>query len=436
MTKPLPLGLRALSPLVVLCCAHPALAGAFLIQEQSAKETGRANSGAAVAADGPASIYLNPASMTELEGVQVEAASQFLFLTASQEDQGSTRGVPGLPLQVPTGGNNGGNPFPQPLVAPSGAISAQLSDNVWAGLAVNSPFGLIADYDDGFFGRYDTMRADVFTLNVQPSLAVKLGDRVSLGAGVDLQYIDVELTNAVPNLAPTAPDGLARVKGDDISVGWNAGVMVELDPVRIGAHYRSQVEHNLEGTFELSGLLGPLAGNNASVDATAPLTLPDIATVSVQFGTDTPWRVFGTWRYYDWSDFKEIAIYPEGGVPPQISEQNYKDSWSMSLGGEYDVSDKLTLRAGTAFDESPITDAFRSARVPDADRVWASTGVTYNMSKTFSANLGYTHVFVDDAPLDRTDTFFEGTPAQLSTTIRSNSSGNADILAFSVGARF
>ena len=137
MTKPLPLGLRALSPLVVLCCAHPALAGAFLIQEQSAKETGRANSGAAVAADGPASIYLNPASMTELEGVQVEAASQFLFLTASQEDQGSTRGVPGLPLQVPTGGNNGGNPFPQPLVAPSGAISAQLSDNVWAGLRLD-----------------------------------------------------------------------------------------------------------------------------------------------------------------------------------------------------------------------------------------------------------------------------------------------------------
>ena len=104
-------------------------------------------------------------------------------------------------------------------------------------------------------------------------LGLRFLDHVSLGAGVDLQYIDVELTNAVPNLAPTAPDGLARVKGDDISVGWNAGVMVELDPVRIGAHYRSQVEHDLEGTFELSGLLGPLAGNNASVDATAPLTL-------------------------------------------------------------------------------------------------------------------------------------------------------------------
>ncbi len=86
----------------------------------------------------------------------------------------------GLPVSVPTGGSNGGNPFPQPLLVPSGAISAQLSDNVWAGLAVNSPFGLIADYDDGFFGRYDTMRADVFTLNVQPSLAVKLGDRIAI----------------------------------------------------------------------------------------------------------------------------------------------------------------------------------------------------------------------------------------------------------------
>ena len=251
-----------------------------------------------------------------------------------------------------------------------------------------------------------------------------------------MQYINVELTNAVPNLSPTAPDGFARVKGDDISIGWNAGIMVDFAPVRIGAHYRSQVKQNLEGTFELSGLLGPLAGNNATVDATAPLTLPDIATLSIQLGTDTPWRVFGTWRYYDWSDFKEIAIYPEGGVPPQISEQNYEDSWSMSLGGEYDVSDKLTLRAGTAFDESPITDAYRSARVPDADRVWASVGLTYDMSDRFSANLGYSHVFVNDAPLDRTDAFFEGTPAEIATTIRSDSSGNADILAVSLGARF
>ena len=436
MTKPLTYGLRALPALAILCSANPAFAGAFLIQEQSAKETGRALSGAAVAADGPASIYFNPASMTKLDGVQVEAASQFLFLTGSQEDQGSTRGVPGLPVSVPTGGSNGGNPFPQPLLVPSGAISAQLSDNVWAGLAVNAPFGLIAEYDDDFFGRYDTLRADVFTLNVQPSLAVKIGDNVSVGAGIDVQYIDVELTNAVPNLSPTAPDGFARVKGDDISIGWNAGIMVDLAPVRIGAHYRSQVKQNLEGTFELSGLLGPLAGNNATVDATAPLTLPDIATLSIQLGTDTPWRVFGTWRYYDWSDFKEIAIYPEGGVPPQISEQNYKDSWSMSLGGEYDVSDKLTLRAGTAFDESPITDAYRSARVPDADRVWASVGLTYDMSDRFSANLGYSHVFVNDAPLDRTDAFFEGTPAEIATTIRSDSSGNADILAVSLGARF
>ncbi|GAB5349154.1 OmpP1/FadL family transporter [Alteriqipengyuania sp. 357] len=436
MTKPLAFALRALPALAVLSCAHPALAGAFLIQEQSAKETGRALSGAAVAADGPASIYFNPASMTELEGVQIEAASQFLFLTAAQEDQGSTRGVPGLPVSVPTGGSNGGNPFPQPLLVPSGAISAQLSDNVWAGIAVNAPFGLIADYDDDFFGRYDTLRADVFTLNVQPSLAVKIGDRVSVGAGLDVQYVDVELTNAVPNLAPTDADGLARVTGDDISIGWNAGVMVDLDPVRIGAHYRSQVKHNLEGTFELTGLTGPLAGNNATVDASAPLTLPDIATLSIQFGTDTPWRVFGTWRYYNWSDFEQIAIYPEGGVPPQVSEQNYRDSWSMSLGGEYDVSDKLTLRAGTTVDESPITDEFRSARVPDGDRVWAAAGLTYNMSERFSANLAYSHVFVKSAPIDRTDSFFEGTPAEVPTTIRSFSTGDADIVAVSLGARF
>ena len=418
-----------------LSLSAPAQAGGFYIQEQSTTEAGRAYSGNAVAADTPATIFFNPAGMTYLEGIQVEANAQALFVNARQSDTGTTRSVPGLPVTLPVTGSDGGNPFAQPLVVPSLYASAQVSDRLWLGLAVNSPFGVVVDYDEEFFGRYDSVTSDLFTLDVAPSIAFKLSDRVSVGGGIDIQYIDVELANAVPNLDPAAPDGALSITGDDISVGWNAGVMLDLSPVRIGAHYRSAIDHDLDGEFDLSGLTGPLAGNNVTTSARAPLSTPDIATVSVLFGTDTPWRVYGTWRWYNWSNFDEIRVEPDG-LPAQVSEQEYEDTYSVAIGGEYDVNERLTLRAGTMFDESPITDEFRSTRVPDGDRTWLSAGASYDLSDRFTASIAYAHVFVKSEPIDRTDTFFAGTPAAVDARIRSASSGDADVLALSIGARF
>lgn len=415
--------------------AAPAQAGGFYIQEQSTKEAGRAYSGNAVAADSPATIFFNPAGMTELEGIQLETNAQALFITARQSDTGTTRSVPGLPVTVPVTGSDGGNPFAQPLVVPSLYGSAQVTDRLWLGLAVNSPFGIVVKYDDDFFGRYDSRTSDLFTLNVQPSVAYKLSDNFSIGAGLDIQYIDVDLTNAVPNLDPADPDGALRISGDDISIGWNAGFIATFDPVRIGAHYRSSIKHDIEGEFELSGLVGSLAGANVTTDALAPVSTPDIATVSVLFGTDTRWRIYGTWRWYNWSNFDEIRVLPEG-LEPQVNEQHYRDTYSIALGAEYDVNDRLTLRAGTMFDASPITDEFRTSRVPDGDRTWLSVGATYDINDTFSASLAYAHVFVKSEPIDRTDTFFGGSPAAIDARIRSDSSGNAEVLAFSLGARF
>ncbi|MFK4005187.1 OmpP1/FadL family transporter [Qipengyuania sp. NPDC077563] len=420
---------------VGLALSAPASAGGFYIQEQSTKEAGRAYSGDAAAADSAATVFFNPAGMTELEGITVEANAQALFVDARQSNTGTTRTVPGVPVAIPVTGSDGGNPFAQPLVIPSFYATAQVTDRLWLGLGVNSPFGVVVDYDEDFFGRYDSLKSDVFTVNVQPSAAFKLSDNISIGAGVDVQYVDVELANAVPNLNPADADAALNIQGDDISVGWNAGITATFDPVRLGAHYRSSVDHTLEGEFDLSGLTGPLAGNNVLTDATAPLSTPDIATVSVMFGTDTPYRVYGTWRWYNWSNFDEIRVVPEG-APTQVSEQNYRDTYSMAIGAEYDFTERFTLRAGTMFDESPITDEFRTTRVPDGDRTWLSVGGTYDLNETISASLAYAHVFVKSEPLDRTDGFFQGTPAAVDATIRSDSRGNADVLAFSLAANF
>ena len=429
--------LRLAAPLAAFVAAgtSPAYAGGFYLQEQSPRELGRAFSGDAAAADNASTIFFNPAGMTELAGTQIELGAQLLFVKTAQRNQGTSRTVPGLPTSVPVTGSDGGNPFKQPVVVPNGYVSVQLTDSLWAGLGVGSPFGVSVEYDDDFFGRYDSIKSDVFTVNVQPSLAYKVNDWLSVGGGVDVQYIDVELVNAVPNVSPLLPDGRLRVTGDDVSVGWNAGALATFGKVRLGAHYRSKMAHNLNGRFDLSGLTGPLAAANVVTDATAPITLPDIATVSAMFGVGEPLRFYGTWRWYNWSRFKNIEINPEGGAQ-QISPQNYRDSWSMALGAEYDLNDRVTLRAGTMYDESPIQDAFRTTRVPDGDRTWLTGGIGYRLSDHFTANLSYAHVFVKTEDLNRTDSFFQGTPAQVDATIRSTNTGNVDILAFSVGATF
>lgn len=429
---------RSLFP-ICLCSAlatiaAPANAGGFYLQEQSGKETGRAYSGGAAAGDNASTVFFNPAAMTELEDINIDINGNVLFVNSRQSDNGSSRTVPGTPNSARTGGSDGGNPFDQPVAIPATFVTAQVDEKIWVGLGISSPFGIVVEYDDEFFGRYDSIRSDLFTINVQPSVAIKINENLSIGGGIDIQYVDVQLTSALPNLSPLQPDGFLEVTGDDWSVGWNVGVFGKLGPVQLGAHYRSGISHNVDGRYEITGLEGPLAGGNVDLPAQAPIDLPDIATFSMTFGADKPLRFHGTWRWYNWSKFDQIEINPEG-IDPLISEQQYRDTWSAAIGVAYDVNDRLTVRAGTMYDETPTVDAFRSTRVPDGDRTWATFGMTYDVSDNVSLSVSYAHIFVSTEEIDRTDGFFEGTPAEIDATIRSTNSGDADIIGLSASIR-
>ncbi|GAA4775220.1 outer membrane protein transport protein [Stakelama sediminis] len=422
----------ALAASTLAIAAVPAHASSFNLHDQSAKGEGRAFAGGAAAADDPSTVYFNPAGMTELGKAAISVNSQFIFVHSSQQNENTTLQYPGVPVAVPVQGDNGGQPFAQPVVVPTGFAVGRVGDSpVWLGLGITVPFGFKATYDSNFFGRYDSLNSDLKAIDVQPSIAVKLNDHFSIGGGIDIQQINVTLDSALPNLVPGAPDGLAHVKGNDLSVGWNLGATATFGAVRLGAHYRSGIKHHLGGAYDISGLLGPLAGANGSYYATAPLDLPGIATVSAMYGVGKPFRLMLTGKYYNWSTFKDIAINPIGAAPT-VSPQNYRDTFSVAAGAEYDLSNKLTLRTGTMYDETPTVDAYRTTRVPDGNRIWASAGMTYNLSKKFSFNLSYAHIFVGKEPLDRTDVLYQGTPAQTISTVRSTNTGNADIIATSL----
>lgn len=428
--------LRAPTAVLLAVSAVPVLASGFALREGSPGSVGRAFAGEGAIADSPATIWYNPAGMTLLEGTTVTAGAHLLFINSRQFERGSTRTVPGQPAPIPTGGADGGNPFNPIVLIPTLYGAMQLTDRLTVGIGVNAPFGLRVDYDDGWFGRYDSLRSELSTYNVQPSLAWKLSDNLSIGGGISIQYIHAELTNALPNLSPAVADGLARVDGDDISLGWNIGVLVGSGPARVGVHYRSRVKHELKGVFETSGLVGPLAGGNRSVDARAPITLPDSLSFSAMVTPAPGVRLLGTAEWTNWSLFDAIRIQDSGGGAISTSEQDYKDSWSLHFGGEYDVTNRWTLRAGVATDSTPTVDSLRSSRVPDGDRTWLSAGASMRLNDSMELRLSYAHVWVTPEELDRTDGFYEGTPAAVETVIRSRNRGNVDMLGADVTIRF
>ena len=325
------------------------------------------------------------------------------------------------------------NGLPPSLPVTGTDTGAQVSDRLWLGLGVNAPFGLKLDYDESYFGRYDSLHTDLKTYNIQPSAAYKLSDNLSIGGGVDVQYVKVKLTNALPQLSPLLADGHASVEGDDLSVGWNAGLFYTTGDTNFGVHYRSRMTHNLKGDQTISGLVGPLAAANGTFDANAPLELPDIVTVSMMHRLTPKLRAMLTARWYNWSVFRAITINTATGA--SVKEMHYHDSYSVSAGGEYDVSDRLTLRAGTMFDRTPTNPQFLTTRVPDGDRVWLSGGATWNMSSAMALNLSYAHTFVEKANIIRPDHYYPA-PATVTTTTLSSASGNADQLAASLTVRF
>jgi len=416
--------------------AQPALAGGYLLQEQSPKEIGRAFSGAAASADGPSTIFYNPAGMTELEGLRVSMGGTLLFVDSKQQNTGTTRSGPGATPTQAMGGGNGGNPFAPVIPVPTSYASWQAGDSgLWLGLGISSPFGLKLRYDEGYFGRYESLYSNLLTVNVQPSAAYKVSDALSIGGGIDIQYADVTLTNAAPPLDPAGTDGLAHLSGDDVAVGWNAGLLVKLDGgTRLGLHYRSRVKHKLKGSYDISGLTGALAAANGSFAIESPLTLPDIATASISVPVDDKTRLMLTGRYYNWSLFRNITLRFANGATGQ-KDYHYKDSWSLSAGIERKMTDRLTLRMGTMFDKTPTNEAFLSTRVPDGNRTWASAGLGYALSSHLTLDASYAHVFVNGQSMSRTETFYSGAAATTVTTVSRNS-GNVDMIATSVTARF
>lgn len=438
--------LRVLGMAGLLIAAAQANASGLQITEQSVTGLGRAFAGGSLANDDASAPHYNPADMMLSSGMQAQAGITFIGISMEAQNAGSTTRLPAnlgdvltkpgtLPVFVTIPSSGGSDDGGTDNFVPNGYYIMDINDRTRFGLAVVAPFAVSSSYSNNWVGRYHALDSEVTVIDVNPSIAYRVNDNLSLGFGVSAQYADAKLTQALFNpFTPFTKDGYAEVKGNDWSFGFNLGATYEFDPdTRVGLSYRSQVKHTLEGDRSISNYI---PGRNGTVSAEVDWTAPDWAALAAYKRLNPQWAVMASVRWTNWSTFQNLDLkYADGSST--LIEENWEDSWSFNIGVSYDYTSDWTFRAGYVYDQTPISSAeFTTPRIPDANRNAFGLGFSYHPDKQLSVDFGYMYIDFEDASSDNTINLIPSPAGLITDTLRVDYSGSGNLVGLQASYRF
>ena len=353
----------AAAAVMAVCAASAAHAAGFMLTEQSAGALGRAYAGVGVDGTDISGVYYNPATMTLHPGTAIQA------------------GFVAVGLDLAFEGNDGvttENGQYNTQAIPHGYISHQLTDSVWLGLAMTVPFGMGTEYKDDWAWGSRGISAEVLTFDFNPNVAWKISDKLSLGAGMSIQYAkaDLKLAQAQAGMVTS------EVDADSTAWGFNVGLMWSpLENLRFGLSYRSRINHNADGDLEIRQ-----GGNSLPLmDATATISTPAWAMATAAWDVNDLLSLYATFRWTDWSSFKELTIE---SVRSNTIHNEWQDTYLVSVGADLRFTNWWTFRAGIGYETSVVDDPkYRTAIIPDADRLWLALGSSFKATENMQIDV-------------------------------------------------
>ena len=376
--------IAAAAMMVAGAFATQTYAAGFQLSEQSAIQMGRAMAGAGIVGDDLSAVHYNPAGMTLLSGTRMQATGTWVAVNLDYESRDGS---------VTENGRLKGQTIP------AGFITHQINDSLWAGLGLTVPYGMGTEFDENWDGKDRGTESMILTFDINPNLAWKVNDKLSVGGGISLQYAKAELGFGVP-LGPTAAH--ANVKGDSWAWGWNVGMMFQpVETVRVGLAYRSHIAHNADGHTTLSNVPNAFPKHDAidvsnlRSDMKVRIKTPDTITFSATWEATDALRLSGTARWSKWSNFCSLDVRNldlAGDFGTTVVENNWDDTWFFSVGADYKLNGQWTVRGGVAYDQGPVENQYRMAVIPDTDRVWFSGGASYKYTDNLTFDFGATYI--------------------------------------------
>lgn len=377
----------AAAAVMAVCAASAAHAAGFMLTEQSAGALGRAYAGVGVDGTDLSGVYYNPATMTLHPGTQIQAGFVAVGLDLAFEGEKNGQAV-----------TENGQYNTQAI--PHGYISHQLNDSMWVGLAMTVPFGMGTEYDDNWAYANRGISAEVLTFDFNPNVAWKVSDKLSLGAGMSIQYAAADL-KMKENLQgqigmPVTVDG--EIDADSWAWGFNVGLMWSpLENLRFGLSYRSKVNHHADGDFTLNNPrlqdqpFGGIDQMMGTFDGKASLSAPAWAMATAAWDVNELLSLYATFRWTDWSSFDTLRIKSSGLAllgGAKTVENHWQDTYLVSVGADLRFTNWWTFRAGIGYETSAVDDPkYRTAIIPDADRLWLALGSSFKATENMQIDV-------------------------------------------------
>ncbi|HUO99405.1 MAG TPA: outer membrane protein transport protein, partial [Rhizomicrobium sp.] len=395
-----------------LLLSTSALASGFGLRESSASSLGLSYAGVAANGSHASTLTFNPGLLGDVNEFDVSSSAIGLLPETDGTFAATTTQL--SPLVPPT--VLGGTMHPKDIVntalIPALGVRYRLTDQFIVGLTLSSPWGLTTDYGPDSVTRYYNIKSDVKTVNITPMIGWQPVPEFTLGVGFQLQYIKGNLTkaidfgtigaaNGIPFAVPGAMDGNVALKAQDWGEGFVIGA--EWKPcadLSFGLSYRSAIDNTLKGKelFTLDpahapypsvgATLAAVTGMFADGPATAKFTTPYVITFGAKWKATDQLTVLVGGDYTGWNSFKDLIAHSANPVQPDdVTVFDFKNSWYGSVGVEYKPNQDWTLRLGTAYDQTPTTDEFRTPGIPDGSRYWISAGVGYRLTDNMDVDV-------------------------------------------------
>jgi long-chain fatty acid transport protein len=392
-----------------------AFSAGFALREHSADAMGSAYAGASATATDSSYLAYNPAAAGFVDQGDFTVSLAGIFPNSSADYTATTSAL------TPVSGEASPNDFISDAAVPALTARWRLADRWAFGLSVTAPWGLSTQYPNDWVGRYYGLQTKLLTVNIAPVLAFNVTPHVVIAGGVQAQYAHGQFSNAIDvgTIAagppffgtPGAQDIRAKFDADGWGWGYTLGAIAQVsDALTLGVSYRSSVDTGADGTlkFNLAGnalaqTINGLTGLFSNSAASTSLTTPAVLNFGARWRLGERWTLLGEANWTDWTSFKELRIKSKNPAnPDDVTLANWDSAWFYALGVEYQADDHWTLRAGTAFDGTPVPDATRGPRIPDNDRTWIAAGARYHASDCVDVSFSTSHLFLPSSDVHLT----------------------------------
>lgn len=404
---------QSLLATAMLLAAGGANAAAFQLAEVSTSGLGRAYAGEAAIADNASVVATNPALMSLFKTAQFSTGGVYVDSRINMNGDVDAA-IKNLDMKFTKYGSASQRNVVPGAFVPNLYFVAPVNDKFALGAGMNVNFGLKSEYDDSYDAGIFGGKTDLTAINLNLSGAYRVTEGLSLGLGVNAVHANAQVERNAGIIAESIKDPQTKgalekvapgtritnyLTSKDKSVvslqdraawgfGWNAGVMYQFNEGnRIGLAYHSKVDIDFtDRTATSLGKKDIVAGKTGIT-----LTLPDYLELSGFHQLTDKLAVHYSYKYTHWSRLTKLYASYENGEKAFDKELQYSNNSRVALGASYNLYEKLTLRAGIAYDQA-ASRHHRSAAIPDTDRTWYSLGATYKFTPNLSVDLGYAYL--------------------------------------------